>query len=193
MLAGSGIAHARAGALDRRISIDLAQAPVKDLFHAFAEELGAELRLDPALAGSVSLRLDNVKISTALDAACDSVGCTYQHVSGRSPRLHVLASRTEEARGRGLATESPLSDRARSPVSVSLRDAALGDVMGSFARILRCELRLDADPSIALTVELENVLAEEALARIDLLLGLESAIRTTEEGACELVVRSLGR
>lgn len=177
LLAGMMVAlPAIAGPSERRISIDLVGVPAEQFFRSLADELGATLNYAPELVGTVSLRLDGVRITTALDAACDSLGCTWVVVEGDAPRLKVIPSRTEEARGRGQVTDSLVTDRTLQPVTLSLKDAKLGDVMGTFAKILRCDLEMKANPELTVTAELQNVTAMEALDKIGESTSTQSSI-----------------
>lgn len=165
-----------AGPSGRRLSVDLEAVPALQLFQSLADELGAKLYFDESLSGPVSLRVDNVKVTTALDAACDSLGCTWVIVEGEKPSLRVLRSNTEDSRGRGQVTDSLVTDRTLQLCTMSLRDAKFGDVMGSFAKILRCELDMKTDPSRLLTVEIQNVTVMQALDQIWKLTGSSSSI-----------------
>jgi type II secretory pathway component HofQ len=167
---------AAGGTSERRVSIDLDGVPAEELFRSLAEELGAPLNFDPALAGSISLRLDNVKITTALDAACDSLGCTWVVVEGEKPRLQVLRSNTAESRGRGQVTDSLVTDRTLQLVTLSLKEAELADVMRTFARILRCDLDMPSPIEKKLTIEIQNVTAMQALDQIWKLTGATPTI-----------------
>ena len=161
---------------ERRVSIDLEAVPSQELFQALAEELGARLYFDEELAAPVSLRVDGVKVATALDAACDSLGCTWVIVEGEKPSLRIVRSVNEEARGRGQVTDSLVTDRTLELCTLSLRDAKLGDVMSSFARMLRCDLDMKADASRLVTAEIQNVTVMQALDQIWKLTGSSSSI-----------------
>jgi hypothetical protein len=71
-LGGPAPAAARvalASKLDEPISLDLADAPMEQVLGSFARMLGAELDLDPALAGGeVTIRLTDTPVRRALDA-----------------------------------------------------------------------------------------------------------------------------
>jgi hypothetical protein len=160
----------------RRVSIDLESVPARELFQALADELGARLFFDESLSGPLSLRVEGVKVTTALDAACDSLGCTWVFVEGERPSLRIEASRTEEARGRGQVTESFVADRTLELCTLSLRDAKLSDVMRTFAKILGCDLDMRSDGSRLVTAEIQNVTVMQALDQLRKLTGSSSSI-----------------
>ncbi len=190
-LASAGVVFGGENRSDRRVSIDVAGAPVADVFGALAEELGASLLMDTALTGTLSMRLDDVGVWTALAAACDSVGCSFSVSDGDPPTLHVMAKRGRPAERRPAQRDSPLSERTRTPMAVSLKEAPLDEVMRTVATILECNLDLRVGGERKFTARMENVSVIEVLDRIDETLGLRSSIEEgTEPGNCLLRVRS---
>ncbi len=75
-----------------RVTLQFKDTPVTQVFPALAKSLGYELTLDPKLRALVTLQVVNVTAQTALDAICQSIGCSWQR-SGN--RLVVNALRDE--------------------------------------------------------------------------------------------------
>jgi len=83
--------------LDAKIDIDIVKA--KDVFQLFADLAGMSLELDPAVQnGPLTLRLENVRLGTALSTACDSLNCTWVVSPGNPARLRVYPGATQPAK-----------------------------------------------------------------------------------------------
>jgi len=139
------------------IDVDFREAELSDALAGFAALTESRLELDPDLTGPVTLRLDRVKWSTALDALCDSVGCTWRLSDGERRVLKV---------DRRLAG-------VEEPISVTLREADSLEVMRAIARILRGELQLDENLRGPVSITLERVAASTALDAICQGIGCE--------------------
>ena len=149
--------------LDRRIDIDLVDAAADVTFASFAGVVGGELELEPALAGrKLSIRLQNVRVRTALDAACESLGCSWklEETAGTSAKLKVGVTSVVSPP----ADRPPLATQLEERLSLDLADAPMETVLGSFAHILGAEL--DLDPALAggeVTLRLTDVSVRVAL------------------------------
>jgi hypothetical protein len=64
--------------LDERVSLAFEYAYPIDVFEFLAGSQGCRLSLDPAISAKVSIRLEGVRLRTALDALCESAGCRWQ-------------------------------------------------------------------------------------------------------------------
>jgi phage tail protein X len=188
-LASSIARAAETPVLERRIDIDLVDAVASQVFASFAAMLETELDLAPALAErTLSIRLDDVQVRTALAAACDSISCVWELAPpaspGAKPRLAVREASPAAAPGAAAA----LDERLDEIVSLDLDDATLEQVLASFARILGAEL--DLDPALrggTASIQLTGVKVRDAL---DTLLGRAWNWRLESEGAAaRLVIR----
>jgi len=150
--------------LDRRIDIDLVDAGAGETFASFAAVVGGELDLAPAVgARKISIRLQNVRVRTALDAACESLGCGWK-LEKVSPSGAAKLRVTELAMAAASGGPPPHSGKLDEKLSLDLADAKMEQVLGTFARILDAEL--DLDPGLAggeVTIQLTNVRLAEAL------------------------------
>lgn len=191
VMAFAGVVFGEESRSDRRVSIDVAGAPVADVFGALADEMGVRLLMDTALTGTLSMRLDNVGVWTALAAACDSVGCSYSLSEGDRPILHVMANGVRAAERRPAQRDASLAERSRTAMALSLKEAPLEDVMRTVATILECDLDLRVDGKRKFTARMENVSVIEVLDRIDETLALRSSIEEgADPGTCVLRVRA---
>lgn len=150
--------------LDRRIDIDLVDAGAGETFASFAAVVGGELDLAPAVAArKISIRLQNVRVRTALDAACESLGCGWKLEKaspGGGDKLKVTELATAAAGG----GQPPRSAKLDEKLSLDLLDAKMEQVLGTFARIL--DAKLELDPGLAggeVTIKLTNVRLADAL------------------------------
>jgi len=155
--------------LQERIDLDLEDASAKDILTMFAQVTGAELELDPAVTGTVTITLHNVTVRTALTAVCEGIGCRWRFETGEVTRLVVevqdaeVASRkvreasvTVEldkvpaekafravARINGIRLE--LDSEVEGEISASLRDRKLDEVLDDFCRQVGCRWTLAED------------------------------------------------
>ncbi len=82
-------ATAPAVEVERRVFVDVNAVDPGEVLEKLAQTIGCTLALDPKLETPVTLRLSNVRARTALDAACDTIGCRWR-IDGTV--LHVDAS-----------------------------------------------------------------------------------------------------
>lgn len=113
----------------------------------------------------VTLRLQNVRVRTALDTLCDSIGCRWDF----SPSAGEDAVLRVRHLGSSESSKSPgsLEDLLDERISVQLRDAAFDEVMRSFA--LPLSARLELDPKLSggeVSIQLSNTRLRDALDAI---------------------------
>lgn len=72
------------------IDLKVTQADGRDVLRTYGEILGAELVVEPGVAGQVSLTLEAVPVDQTLDAVCKSLGCEWSFTEGASGRKPVL-------------------------------------------------------------------------------------------------------
>lgn len=72
------------------IDLKVTDADGRDVLRTFGEMLGAELVVEPGVAGQVSLALENMPVDQTLDAVCKSLGCEWSFTEGGNGRKPVL-------------------------------------------------------------------------------------------------------
>jgi hypothetical protein len=153
MLVLSGAAAAGSEGLDERIDIDLEKADVGETLQSFGKVLQAdEILIDPRLAGTVSIRLESVRVRTVLTALCESVGCEWSLENGVF-RAEAVAGTPEAPAG--------LDEK----IDLDLADAPARQVLESFGRILRVGVKMDEGIGGTISVELHGIPTREALDR----------------------------
>ena len=168
----SGAARAGSEALGQRINVDLEDVDVRQMLQSFGEILDAgEIVIDPALDGELDIRLENVRVETVLNAACDSLGCVWSLENGVL-RFEEAASVQEEAPPLGL-------DEA---IDMALEDAPVRQVLESFASSLGVEAAIDEGIGGAVTVHLENVPIRQALDQVCKMAGCRWELDEEEAG-----------
>lgn len=176
--------------LDRRIDIDLEDASAPEFFRSMAEISELEVAEIPELEGTISMELHDVRVATALAAACESVGCVWRVEDGR---LRILRDPEAAVRkpkpGRPAGNSTP-RERAPGPsvpaleetIDIELRDADLRQVLQSFGEASGAAVRVDDALQGSVTVQLHSVPIRQAL---DALCGIEGCRwrwQETDEG-----------
>lgn len=160
LLAAAGLpAAARAAekeGLDKPINLDIVKGP--NVFKILADVVGMEPVVDPALKDRLlTLRLESVRARTALDAACDSLGCRWQVEPGNPPRLRVTA----------LAAKPPgvVDPKAglTQPIDLKVTQAQVPELLHTFGQILSAEVQVGPGLGGKVDFELTNVPVGEAL------------------------------
>ncbi len=86
----SAVGLALAGTRQReRLDLALDHAPLLEVLESFAALTGSRLEFDPTLTGTVSLQVERVDWTTALDAVCQSTQCRWRLVESRERVLKV--------------------------------------------------------------------------------------------------------
>lgn len=153
--------------LRESVFLDVVDAKPSAVFASLAERLQAKLELDPEVSATIDIRLQGVRLQTALAAICDTIGCRWSLRPGDPLRL-VIAPAPIEPRGAPEPRPTAALDRARAGLeetfTIELRAARAADVLGSFAHVLR--VRLAIDPALLdaeVTLDLEERPVREAL------------------------------
>jgi type II secretory pathway component GspD/PulD (secretin) len=142
--------------MEQRISIKLQNAAAGEVFQSFGKLTGLEAVVDPAMRGKISIVLENVRVRTALDAACESLGCRWK-VQGDTPRKLVvtpLPGGERQAAAKTVPTD---------PIDLKVTDAELRDLLTTFGQMVSAEVVLDPELSGKVTLSLENIPWNEAL------------------------------
>ena len=100
-------------ALDKRVSLDLKTMAPREAFNVIAMAIGYTVDVAPDVATPVDIVIPNVKARTALDAICDSIGCTWQangtvivvRKGGPAGRVGLVARTLKMGRGPAVAAE----------------------------------------------------------------------------------------
>jgi len=140
--------------LDKRISLDLKDASVLNVFQLYQEILGVELEIDPTFDGKVSITFENITVRTSLNAVSESAGCRWELPNGDPPVLRVTC---ESSAAHGDEAELRTGLYAlESPVTLDLKDADVHEVFGAVAHLLDSRLLIDvalAEESITIRHE----------------------------------------
>lgn len=162
-----------AAGLDQRVFIDVSDAAPKAVLKQLADKLSCVLEVDPKVAGTtVSLRLRNVRVRTALESVCDMIGCRW---AVKGDRLVVTAT----------APPPPVSanmqwlDKLRTPLVGSrwkLDRVPLGDVLFRLSQELDCQVRFEgADPTTSVTEDFRGRTPLAVFVRLPRAVGYENA------------------
>lgn len=170
-------AHGAVKGLDQPIDLDVVKAP--GVFDLFARTAGLEPAVDPAIAAkTLTLRIEKVRVRTALDAACDSLDCRWRVEGGK---LIV------EAKPRTL---EPVEKSAQldEPIDLKVTKARAADVLGTFGEILGVDVDIEDAVGGELTLDLEGIPVRAALEAVCKKLSCRWHI---EEGARRRLVFSV--
>lgn len=81
------------------ISIDVVGAPLADVLAGFGNMTESRLSVAPGLDSNITLRLDRVSWTTALDAVCETAGCSWSLVGGPPRVLKIEPDTRAESEG----------------------------------------------------------------------------------------------
>jgi type II secretory pathway component GspD/PulD (secretin) len=142
--------------MEQRISIKLQNANAAEVFQSFGKLMGMEAVVDPAVRGKISIVLENVRVRTALEAACESLDCRWKVQDGSPRKLAILPSQggDRKAAAKTLPTE---------PIDLKVTDAELRDLLTTFGQMVSAEVVLDPELTGKVTLSLENTPWNEAL------------------------------
>lgn len=156
----AGAAGAADRALDERISIDLVDADPQDTLRNFAQLTGLRFEIPPALINPFTGTLRNVRVRTALDVLCESVGCAWSERPGKPSTVVVTLVA-------GVPQKTPVKSAASTalgePISLDLQDADAGEVLRSFGALLSAKVELDPAIKGKISIRLKAVAARDAL------------------------------
>lgn len=141
------------------VSIDLVDAGAKAVLRTFGTMADAEVVIDEGIEGELTILLNDVHWMTAMDAVCESVGCRWS-LEGGFPRQ--LRFRKEEWKPAGPEESTRLSE----PLTLSLRDAEVRQVLKSFGKILQREVVFAQPVKGTVSFELNNVTLRTALTAV---------------------------
>lgn len=139
--------------LEKRVSLSLDGAAPAEALQALAQMGGMTLQIDPAVKGKVTIRLENVRLRTTLDAVCDSIGCRWDLLDGNLLRIQPTAP-----------PKPPLPAALDQPIDLKLTKADLREILKTAGEILSAQVVIDPGlPTTAVTLELDNTPVRKAL------------------------------
>ncbi len=151
-LAASGAWGASQG-LDEPIDLDVVKA--SGVFDLFARTAGLDPAIDPVIAErKLTLRIEKVRVRTALDAACDSLECRWRVDGGK---LIV------EAKPRTQPKPVEKSVQLDEPIDLKVTKARASDILRTFGEILGVEVDIEDAIAGELTLDLEATPVRAAL------------------------------
>lgn len=156
-LAAPGSVQADGEVLDRRVNVALADSTPEKAFEGLATMIGLEAEVEPGLDDKITVRLDNVRMRTVLDAVCESVGCRWSVVGGTPAKLRIQP-----------LAERPAAKAAvlQEPVDLRVTKANVRQVLQTFGQILGVEVELDPGITGQVTFDLDNAPVGQALDRV---------------------------
>lgn len=86
-------------ALDSPIDLRVTDADAKDLLKTFGQIMSAEVSLDSAISGKVSLELEKTPVRQALDVVCTSLGCDWDLTESGGRKTLKVTARPKRAKG----------------------------------------------------------------------------------------------
>jgi len=168
--------------LDRRVSVDLDHVVPANAFRTFAQLAGLTAAVDAAVREPVTVRLENVRVKTLLDAVCESIGCRWEAAAGSPGTLHVTAAAGAEPK--------PAVPRIglRDPVQLKVAGVDAHDLLRTFAGLLDAELALDPAVQGKVTLDVDGVPVQRALDSACAQIGCAWSLADGEGGRRVLTV-----
>lgn len=150
-------------------SIDLVSADLRDVLQSFEMMSESRLEVAPEVDGKVTVRLTEVSWPTALDAVCESAGCSWR-LRGSDPRRLEVGPR---ASGR-------LPEGLDAPIRLRLDHVPARQAFTTIAAATGRELATEGDFTTPVSLTLDGVTAETALTALCEGLGCEWSLRRDE-------------
>jgi type II secretory pathway component GspD/PulD (secretin) len=144
-------------ALDRKVDVSLADSAPDQAFAGLAKMIGLESAVEPGLDGKVTVRLQNVRMRTVLDAVCESIGCTWSVVAGTPAKLRILPLADHSA---------PKAVVLDAPIDLKVKQADVRELLQTFGQIMSVEVDLDPRIGGKATLELDNTPVGKALDQV---------------------------
>ncbi len=145
--------------LEARINIALREASAVDTFRSFAELMSANVLVDPAVRGPVTVELKNVRVRTLLDAVCESIGCRWSFEAGKPPVLKVTSQQHAKPKRDHRAS---LQER----IDLKITGADSREVLTTFAQIMSVGIEIEPEVSGPVTFDLQRTPVADALDAI---------------------------
>ncbi len=157
----AGAFAAAAGAKEERIDVALKDASGQKVLQSFGQILEAkEVKIDPSIDGDLTITLNNARVTTVMDAACDALGCRWTFEDG------VLEFAPDPDYTPPKKADDKAADPLGEPVNLELEDAPIRDVLGAFGRIADMKVKIDPAIQGTMSVQIHDKPAREALEQI---------------------------
>jgi type II secretory pathway component GspD/PulD (secretin) len=76
--------------LKEAIDLKVTKADGQDLLRTFGEILSADAVVDPRIAGTVTVELNNTPVGQALDTVCQTLSCDWSYTEGKNGKKPIL-------------------------------------------------------------------------------------------------------
>lgn len=179
VLAHAGAAPAAAAdtaPLDRRVSVDLDHVKPAAAFHTLAGLAGLTSSVEAAVKEPITVRLENVRVRTLLDAVCESIGCRWE-LAGSPAVLHVIAVAGGEPK------PEPAQIGLRDPVQLKVAGVDVRELLRTFANLLKADLQADPVIQGKVTLDADGVSVQQALDSVCQQAGCAWALSEGADGA----------
>jgi type II secretory pathway component GspD/PulD (secretin) len=77
-------------AIKEAIDLKVTEADGRDVLKTFGEVLDADIAVDPAIKGTLTLDLEAAPVDQCLDTVCKMLGCEWSFTEGANGRKAVL-------------------------------------------------------------------------------------------------------
>jgi type II secretory pathway component GspD/PulD (secretin) len=85
-----GVADRGKPAIKEAIDLKVTEADGRDVLKTFGEVLDADIAVDPAIKGTLTLDLEAAPVDQCLDTVCKMLGCEWSFTEGANGRKAVL-------------------------------------------------------------------------------------------------------
>ncbi|MFP3939226.1 MAG: hypothetical protein ACLF0P_02870 [Thermoanaerobaculia bacterium] len=179
--AGPGTSPAAAARdwLNERIDIALEDAAAPEFFRSMAEIADLEVAQIPELERTISMELHDVRVATALTAACESVGCLWRVEDGRlriledpeSPVRGHEPKETVRSSGEVMTGESAPAGSAQAldeRINIDLKDAKVSQVLRAFGEVAGARVEVDRalEGDLEMSIQVDDAPIRAALEMI---------------------------
>jgi type II secretory pathway component GspD/PulD (secretin) len=151
-------ATAGESALDARVTLDLDNAELHEVFDIYKELLKVELDIDPTIDGRITVSFDNITVRTSLNVICESAGCRWELLGDELRVFRVdRDDAPEKLRKISLSGKEPGGDVFKthksdengysldSPVSLKLSNADATTLLELTAEVIGAKLLVNRD------------------------------------------------
>lgn len=154
LLLAAPLAGATSKGLDEELNLDVVKA--SGTFDLFAQIAGLQPVIDPAIAErKLTLRIEKVRVRTALDAACDSLECRWRVEAGKL----IVEGKPRTPAAKPVESEAQLDE----PIDLKVTKARAADVLRTFGEILGVDVEIDEGVGGELTLDLDGTPVRAAL------------------------------